>query len=293
MTLKRILLASITSLLLISCQKGVDWATTTTSTGSGTGSGGNGGGTTGDLLVKLVAVTGTDTFTVLYTYDASKRLLTEDSKGTSGGMTIDIYQKFYRDANGRIYKISQLMKQPGMPSDTSFTNVYYPDATTLNFTYKTTDMSMMGLTTHDSTVYAWNASGNVTVANSFMTSALLPGSVTMQKYEYTYSNGNLTQQKSYSDINTTGTPSLVATYNYTFDNNTNPIIANGEFLLTGKTETASKNNVVKMEIVDATTPSNSRTMTTSITYGTDGKPTKGTVTMQPQGMVTKYTFFYQ
>jgi hypothetical protein len=297
MAVKRLLLKICVFLLLTSCQKSVDWEVSPTggTTGSGSGGSGNtGGGTSSDLLVKIVIVTGTETVTTLYTYDASKRMITEEFKGSVGGMPLDSYHKFYREANGRIYKMAQLVKQTAIVADTSFTYVYYPNATTSNFTYKTTNITVAGFGAFDSTVYSWNSSGNVATATAFLSSSLAPGMIiSTQKYEFIYSiGGNLTQQKMYN-----GAPPapfvLFATYNYSYDNITNPITTSGEYMLTGRGENASKNNLVKMEVLVAADPSSNFNVNTSLTYGANGKPSTGTLIEQPSGRVSKYTFYYQ
>jgi YD repeat-containing protein len=278
-----------------SCQKQVDWTidpvidTTTTPTIPTTP-----GGPSGDLLVKIVMVTGSETTTITYTYDASKRLISEHSLGTSAGMPLDSYRRFYRDDAGRIYKIAQLIKQTGLSMDTSFTYVHYDDPASKNFVYTVAEIGAFGFVTRDSSVFTYDGNGNLAMHKSYMSNDLLGSAPALTtRWEYTYSAGNLTGQKAYNDYANTGTLSLTATYKYTYDNKLNAMTLNGEAFLTGRTEGVSKNNVTKMELIDETAPANSITVTTALTYGSANKPATGKATLSPSGQVINYTFFYQ
>src|SRR6476646_3664776 len=131
------------ALILFSCQKEVNFDDIT-DPGNG---GGTAPGTTGDLLIKSVAVTGTETITTIYGYDGQKRLETSVMEGSSGGMKIHNYTKYIKDASGRISQILQKVDQDGMSSDTAVNFIHYPDATTLEYDYSVNHISMMGFST--------------------------------------------------------------------------------------------------------------------------------------------------
>lgn len=266
----------------------MDWTVdplidTTTTPGSGS--------TSGDLLVKIVFVTGTETVTTTYTYDASKRLIAEKSLGTNGGIPVDSYRRYYRDAAGRIYKVGQLDKQPGITIDTSFLYVYYDNATTKNFKYTITESEVAGFSSRDSSVYTFG-SGNATQVMQYLSNDVLNDTV-LTKIEFAYTNGNLETMKTYSGYSNSGTLSFAGTVRFTYDNKSNPMILDGEAFITGKFEGASKNNVIKMEIIDKDTPADNITVTTVFTYDASNKPIKGKVNVMPGGEMTDYTFFYQ
>ncbi len=129
--MKKLLTAlPVVAIFLFSCQKEVSFEIS---------SAGNGNG---DLLVKTVAVTGTETMTTLYTYDDQKRLSTITIDGVSGGMKTHSYQKFERDNAGRIVKVIQKVDMMGIPSDTAIKTMHYPNATTMDYDYSIHIMGM-------------------------------------------------------------------------------------------------------------------------------------------------------
>ena len=293
MRLTQLLFIALLFCYFTSCQKQVGW-TIDPLTGNVQGdTTPHSGNPSGDLLVKIVGVTGAETITTTFTYDSSKHLLTEYALGSGGGFAIDSYKKYYRDSSGRIYKIAQLVKQAGIPVDTSFTQVYYDDPDSKNFLYTVQEVSVMGIGTRDSSVYTFDGNGNMGLQKSYVSSALLGGAPELtNQWEYTYAGGNLVSQKVLTG-NNTGALKLIATYKFTYDNRSNPMILNGEAFLTGRIESASKNNLTKLEIIDAENTSNNFTITTSLLYGSSNKPATVSATLMPSGQVTNYTFYYQ
>ena len=289
MLMRKVWMACTAIIMLASCQKEV-----------GFDSPGGGTGTTGELLVKTVAVTGNDTMTTLYTYDSQKRLETMTIDGTSTGMVMHSYQKFVRDANGRIIRVLQKIDQNGMASDTAINNIHYPDATTMNFDYSVNNISMMGFDVKDSSVYTYTG-GRMTRISAYMSSPLMgpdPIATTITDFSYD-AFGNVSVLDMAADITTPGTVEPVMKQTYTYGNSLYTSYmsqhAAQNLFLAGFPNAQSK-AVTKMVMEDLTTPSNGFTLTTDIVTGAGNKPVSATATNTSgtQGTtVTKYTFYYQ
>ena len=255
--MKKILTAFAIVTLFASCQKevSIDQSTNNGGTGGGSGTGsGNGSG----LLVKTVAVTGSETQTTLYTYDSQKRLETMTITGVAGGMPVNSYHKFIRDNAGRIVKVLQKIEtMPGVSVDTAVKTFHYPDATTFNYDYTvhvmTMDMGGISIGTIDSAVYHY--SGNkMTSYDQYMFSTMMPGMVMANsKYDFTYdATDRVTVMKMYSDAaNPGGTMDLEMEWKYTYSSasiNNVYISANGaqNFALNGLPNTTN-HFISKME----------------------------------------------
>lgn len=300
----KLLTAFAAIVLFTSCQKEISLDPGNTAV---VGSGTNTGNTSG-LLVKTVAVTGSETQTTLYTYDAQKRLETIAISGTSGGMPVDSYQKFVRDAAGRIVKVLQkLADQPGTTSDTAVKTFYYPDATTMNYAYSTSVISMtMGgftMSTVDSSVYSYTG-GKMNSYNSYLSSSVMPGTVMLNsRYDFVYDASNrVSDMKVYTDVaNPGGAMSLDAQWTYAYSTSTinnayvSPSAAQN-FALNGLPNT-STNVITKTTTASASTsPPTNVTITLTYVTGNGNKPVSGTAVVVSTGQptqTTNYTFYYQ
>lgn len=286
--MKNVLTATliVLSVGLFSCQKEVD------DIFSNNGNTGGNGNTSG-LLVKVIAVTGTDTLTTLYTYDSQKRMETNTMDGLSNGIQMHSYKKYIRDASSRIYMIQQVIEENGIVSDTTLETVHYP-GTGMEFDYTINTISMMGFSVIDSTRYTY-ASGRMTNMTSYLSSPLLGSVLMTTKTDFSYdASENITFLKMYSDIGT-GTMMPIMNQTYTYGNTINAtwLSTNGaqNYLLSGTPGTGNK-AFVRAQMDDLTDPSNSFVMTATYSLGAGNKPLSATITSTP-GSVTKYTFFYQ
>jgi hypothetical protein len=283
------------SFTFTSCQKEIAWSGVDLSNGGGIDSTGGGGNTPVDLLIKVVSESNDETTTTNYTYNAHGALETEKIVGVSAALNIDSYRRFERDATGRIVRVVQKISEiNGVPSDTSFLTVHYPDPLTLSYDYTTTTLSAMGIETNDSTVYNYDGAGKLLESLSYLSSPLLPGAQNLtSKWEYTYNAlGNIVKMASYSDLGT-GNLNLVATYSLSYDDQVNPVNMEAESFLTGRPEHASRNNVVGFEFNSETNPTHSFTISTTFQYGTNNKPATSSSTQQPGDKVTNNTYYYQ
>jgi len=295
--MKRLLTALPFLLLLVtSCQKEISFDSPADPNG------GSGGGTSGDLLVKVVAVTGSETLTTLYTYDSQKRLETETMDGSTGGLTMHNYRKFIRDASGRVSRILQKLDQNGIASDTSVNNIHYPNATTMEYDYSLTTISLGGFSAIDSSVYSFSGGKLLNTVSYLSTPLLGLPPIVSTKYEFTYdASGRVSILKIYATLSPTGIGSLTPIVNetFTYGSSVNYLWStnNGaqNYWLTGMPN-AVNNAVTKLQIDDLTDPSNSTTINSTYVLGAGGKPTSAKVTVtnaSGPGQVTNYTFFYQ
>ena len=305
--MKKILTAFSAFVLLVSCQKEVGFDDGN-NTGNNGGNGGNGNGNTSGLLVKAVAVTGAETITTTYTYDSQKRLETMIVKGTSGGMVMDSYHKYFRDAAGRIVQVKQkLADMPPATTDTAVITYHYPDATTMNYDYSvhvmTMDIGGMSMSTIDSAVYTYT-SAKLMSYSSFMSSSMMPGMImSRSRTDFAYdASDKVTGMKTYNDGGNQGAPlTLIADYKYTYAattvNNVYMAASGAQnFALNGLPNTTAS-IITKMEMVsDATAPPMTVITTTTYVTGAGNKPVSGTVVATTTGQptqTTNYTFFYQ
>ncbi|MDB5207563.1 MAG: hypothetical protein JWR72_2638 [Flavisolibacter sp.] len=309
--MKRLLTALSTVLLLASCQKEISSDLLQNNGGGGTGTGpggGNGNGNTSGLLVKTVAITGSETQTTLYTYDSQKRLETMTISGTSGGMPVNSFHKYMRDGVGRITKVLQkIADMPGTTSDTAVKTFHYPNASTMNYDYSVhimnMDMGGISMGTIDSSVYTYT-SGKMMSYNSYMFSTVMPGSIMMNsKYDFTYdASDRVMNMKLYTDVaNPNGAMDLDGEWKYTYGTSSvnNVYVAPSaaqNFALNGLPNTGT-HVITKMETSSMTTsPPVNVVITTTYVNGAGNKPVSGTVvaviTGQPT-QTTNYTFFYQ
>jgi len=277
---------SVLCLGLFSCQKEVD------DIFKSAGGNGNASG----LLVKTVAVTGTDTLTTVYGYDNQKRLETITMDGLSNGIQMHTYKKFIRDASTRISQILQVVDQNGMSTDTSIQVVHYPSAA-MEFDYTVNTLSVFGFSTTDSTVYAYSGSKMTSMTSNLFSPLLGSSSSIVTKTDFTYdASGNVVTIKIASDGGAGGPLSPVVNETFTYG----PVIngtwvsSNGaQNLLLYGTPGTGTNAFTKAQIDDLSTPPTAtQTLTATYTLGSGNKPTASVLT-STSGQVTKYSFYYQ
>lgn len=273
---------------LFSCQKEVDDVFNNNGAG-------NGGGSTSGLLIKTVAMTGSDSLVTLYTYDNQNRLETSTMDGISGGLKTHSYKKFIRDASSRISKVLQVVDQNGTASDTSVEIVHYPNSA-MEFNYTVNTMNMMGLSVIDSSVYTYS-SGKMTSMTSYLSSVLLGSTPLMTtKTDFNYdASANISAIKMYSDFST-GTMDPIMNQTFTYGStavNAEWISNNGaqNFLLWGTPGTSNK-AFSKAQFDDLTTPANSFSINATYGVGSGNRPKTATM-VYSTGAVTNYTFYYQ
>lgn len=313
--MKKLLTAFAAIILFASCQKEISLnSSNSLGNGSGSGTGGSGGGTgsggssTGSgLLIKTVAVTGSETITTVYSYDGNNRLYTQTDNGSSGGYPVNSYKRFERDAAGRIVQtVQKLGDIGGATSDTARVNYHYPNATTMDPDYSVSVQSIgaggFTLSNIDSSVYNYNG-GKLVSYNGYMFTEIL-GALTPlseKRWDYGYnSSGYVSAMKAFTNTNT-GDP-LTETYNiaFTYGTQANNAYASANpmqnFIIyavpsPGNTPAATKSVANTVRI----TPPVQVTITTSFTTS-GSKITNATANVVSSGgpnQTTNYTFYYQ
>jgi hypothetical protein len=273
-----LLLLVFSSLFLISCQK----EDTYPPLDSGT------------LLIKSVSVANGETTTTTYAYTTDGKVDVINMTGTSGGISVGNYRKFYRDAAGRIIRIAEKVPpQSGIEVDTIFTYVHYPNATTFNYDYTVQNINVDVYEINDSTLFTYNSNNQVTQGYTYQTSTIF-GPFQEIKTLYTYdAAGNVIKIEGYNDAS--GTMELSVTFNIEYDNKTNPLAFDQQAgLLSGGGFTSSVNNptVVKFKAVENP---ETQTITNTYTFGANGLPETLVSADDVDGTVTNTTttFYYQ
>lgn len=306
--MRKLLTAVSVVVLFASCQKEVSFEPGNTgggNTGGGSGSG-SGTGSGNGLLIKTVAVTGAETVTTQYTYDASNRLLTHTDKGMTGGVPVDSYRRFVRDAAGRIIKVVQKLGDlNGIPSDTAYFTYHYPNGTTMDPDYSVSvmRMSMGGITmaTIDSNVYNY-AGGKLMSYNSFMSSDLFGVAMPISegRWDFTYNTAGYVATLKFFNNNNSGDP-LTETYNVTntYGTTVNHVYASPSamqnFIINALPHTSA--TLVTKMVANTVGVSPAVNVATTFTYTlSNGRVTSGTSSTVTTGQPTQntnYTFFYQ
>jgi len=272
------------SMVLLSCQKEVDFSDPPAT----------GGSSNGDLLVKAVQITpGTnDTNTVTLTWDAQRRLTSYNSRGMVNTIPSNIETVISRDGDGRITKILGKANAPFSSSDSVVYEPHYvPNTMQLSYSIGTQyGGPMHGL--KDSSVFTYNAAGQVTGKISY--SDFFGSWDPVSKQEYTWdANGNVTKITDFAADLFSGTFSESAVTTYTFNSHKNASVMGAESLFFLGAGNMSKNMFTRM-VTNAV--SSGTTYTTQITgdqYNSFDRPTQATITVTPGNLVNNITYYYQ
>jgi hypothetical protein len=280
-----ITLFSLTSLILFSCQKEVDYAERTTNVGSGNN-------TSGTRLVKLVSKTsGTDSSVNVYTYNSSGKLIGIVTTGNDAGTPIDTRKTFVRNSQGIIQKVilkDAELVQYGLDSIVS--NVHY-DAATAHYTSWALVIDVLGTVIRDSVVFIYNTNGKVITESAYSDNGggtYLPSA----KFDYTYSGNNIISKKS-SSYNG-GTYSEDFTIADEYDTKVSPLILGNEAFVIDPNSLApyySSNNLLKETITYPADPT--ETIAIAYTYNTSDRPSSAIFNFQPDNTAAQITYYYQ
>ncbi|MGZ3924401.1 MAG: hypothetical protein ACXVLT_12725 [Flavisolibacter sp.] len=266
------------SIALFSCQKEVkDIFSNNGSTGGGsTGSG---------LLTKITSNNGTDSATLSFTYNASKQLISFISETTSGGQTVTVSERAVRNSQGTIQQViykSPQYQQLGIDSAVSVIK-----SSAGKYTTEITDLNVGGIPFVDSVALIYDAAGKVIREEQYY--VIMGAADTSGKTEYTYSGSNLATVKNYSWDGTTF--NLDQTYTYDqYDTKVNPMYFGADAFVFGSPAFVSMNNPLKSTQTALGTTQN---FATTYTYNSSNKPVTATSVVQPNGTVSRGTYYYQ
>ncbi len=275
---KLLLLFSVLMIVLVSCQKEIDW--------------GLGVNSTADLLIKAVQVTPAtnDTNIITFQWDAARRLLVYKSAGKVNGTATDITHTISRQADGKIAKIvSSSSLTAGFLDSAVYFPFYQSGSSKLSYVIDS-QYTVIG-TIMDSTAYTYNG----TQIKSKETFIDFFGLVPSGKQVYTYDgSGNITVVTD-SIPNGSGGYDLGSTITYTYDSHRSMITLGEEsFIVLGAANT-SKNNFTKQVVNDVSGGNSYTTTSSQAQYNAADRPLKFTlsVTPQPPGYDMKLTLYYQ
>src|SRR5436190_4169084 len=204
-----LLLLIFVTAVLFSCQKEVDFANT---------NGGN-GGTTDALLHKMVSRSGSDSSTLEFGYNSSKKLMTLSATDVTSGTTSLTRERVERNSQGIIQRLiikDDQYQQLGL--DSVVTVMEYSSG---KYISKVTTIDLGVVVFRDSVALIYNAEGKVITERIY--DDLATGNYEENsKIDYTYSGNNIAAIK-YSSYDGS-TYSLVVTDSYDeYDNKVSPM----------------------------------------------------------------------
>jgi hypothetical protein len=249
-------------------------------------SGGSNGGAADLSLHKLTSRSGSDSSTLEFGYNSSKKLMTLNTTDVTSGTTSVTNERVERDAQGIIQKLiikDDQYRQAGL--DSVITVIGY---TSGRYISKVTTFDLGIVVFRDSVELIYDASGKVVTEKIF--DDLATGNYEENaKIDYTYSGENISTIRQYSYDGSTY--SLVFTYGYDeYDNKVSPMNIGFEAFVFDSPAMYSVNNPTKSSIADS---GSSQTFTTSYTYNSANKPLTASSTIQPGTSTATATYYYQ
>ena len=287
--MKRInlLLLGFLVILVVSCQKEIDW-------GTDAGGPGGGGGGTGNQLVKTVSKSGTDSVVTVYSYNSAGKIMNIKITGKQAGVDVGNEERIYRDAAGVVIRKTQINNMLVAAGIDSTVTTVYSSASPARYSAKVFKLSLLGLDMMDSTVLIYDAAGKVTEEHDYQALPLLgqPYEL-MLKIKYTYTGGLLTKMDQYDYDASTSTEDLAISTKYTFDARPAALQLDNDAYAISHPDLTSVNNAIKMDISSPSTPAVDRIFTLVYTYGPNNKPATAVHTETPAGTVSNIKFYYQ
>ena len=275
------------ALLFSSCQKEFKDITITPGTGNGNGS------SNGNLLVKGVSISGTDTTTVNLVWSAAKKLTQYSIAGKSNGQAVDSRSDFQRDASGNIKKVVTIpLSAAGLIDSTVSIITYRPGTSQLAYIINTNYNVLFPL--RDSTVFTYNAAGRVSTKELYMENLLGGGWTKQFKNTYTFdAQGNLVTVVAGS-VDALGNLTNTATTTNTYDSHLSAVTLGEEvFMMTGLGEETMSPNHVVSKTVSGSGVNGTFTFSQTI-YNASGRPVSENLTASGTTPYSaKATYFYQ
>lgn len=266
------------SAILIACQKEIDWGT----------------GSANQLLVKVVAKTGTTDSTVtLYSYNAQRKLIKELVKTSAIGAGVASQVEFIinRDASGVI--TSSVQKSPDLVLtgiDSILTRYNYSNS---KYTSGVLSLNVMGFAFTDSAVYTYDANNRIISDQHFLKTGLFPLAIPVLKNVYTYSadGKNVTKQEQSAPSTPGGPLTPVSAQTYTYDTQVNPLILLNEAIILNRVGWFNANNVLVSQLTNTQDPTLNQTIDNTYRYNSSNKP--DSLFSIQGGQLTTSRFYYQ
>ena len=269
-------------IVFVSCQKEIDWGLGNTNTAN-------------KMLVKISSKTGTtDSTTIEYSYDASKRIIREKTSGAAGGQ--DLGNDFVINRNGSGIITTTVQKAAALIAagiDSVVTRFNYSTASS-RYTSSIFELSIGGIGVIDSAVFAYDANGKITSDSHYMEIIGFPFPPFLAlKNTYTYSGPNLVSVAQNATTGPPAPPAPISLQAYTMDSKTNPLIIGNEAIVLTRTGLFNANNPTKVVFTDLSGGGQDFTMDYTYKYNSSNKPDSSYGTRTPGGAVTATKYFYQ
>lgn len=276
-----IILSVVSSVLLFSCQKEVDFANR----------GGGSNGSQNGLLKKAVYKAGLDSTVITYSYNASGKLIDITTTGSNSGFSIYNQKIISRNSQGIIQKV--VMKDADFilaGIDSIVFNTRY-DVSASRYTALTFIIDYGSGIEKDSIAYIYNSAGKIITESGYIddgTGTYSPSG----KVDYTHSGNNIVTKKIYSyDL---GVYSIEATITDEFDTKIAPLILGIEGIIIEGNSLApyySSNNITKETATYPSDPDES--LNISYTYNSSSRPSSAVYNIQPGNQSYNVAYYYQ
>jgi hypothetical protein len=234
-----------------------------------------------NLLSETITVsmaTGSDSVIFEYAYDNNSRLSAMTSIIQTSTPPDNIsYTTYTRDNSGRIVRIAQWYNQPqeNITYDTGYTSVNYlsQGSGQLSYAIRITK-PVGGAAVYDSLVFVYGASSRPGVTVDYTYPVPGPDSISSSRAVWTWdASSDLVELDQYGDSGITGNGQLNTTYQFSYDNKTNPLYFQDDILLPGYWYTCSPHNMTTQKnIFPGAGAFLNGTLNTAYQYGGNNRP---------------------
>jgi hypothetical protein len=280
-------------LLLVSCQKGLDYelAPDPFNPGGGVVDTSTTATNDGDLLVKILqevtrgGVKESNTTTL--SWDSNKRLKEYEVNGVSGALQVTARYRFIRASDGKVVKAIEDRYPARTNIDSVVHYVYYETGTDKIAYMVGTQYTAVG-ELGDSIVFTYNTNGWLSQKQVYYSIFGMSGELSKEEYAYD-AKGNLTVQKMYS-FDGVGYQ-LSTTLNYSYGSHKTPVQLGNEAFIVALASMVSPDYYSKytQEVSGAIVLTSDYTQNT--TFNSKDRPVKGTVIIN--GEAALFTCTYQ
>ena len=282
-----VIVAAVTSFILFSCQKEVDFP-------NANNNGGGGNDTSGILLRKMVLKTSSDSLVTTYAYDSKKKIISMKKVGVDEqGDQINTEYHYHRNASGMVTDYSVIDADLVSHGIDSITVVVHSNSS--RYTSYVLNVNVPGYTLLDSSSFVYNSSGKI-IEEDYYESPAGGGSdfYLSGKFNYTYSSRGDVSRFDIHDFDESGTEIFTAsTFNISYDSKANPAYAGNEAIALGQSDWISPNNVISEQLQDSNGSADDQSATFTYTYNSNDRPTTGIINVVPDNTVTNISYYYQ
>jgi hypothetical protein len=233
------------------------------------------------LLSEMITVSltnGSDSVIFEYAYDNNGRLSAMTSIIQTSTPPDNIsYTIYTRDSSGRLIRIAQWNNQPqeNITYDTSYTSVNYLSQGSGEVSYATRITKPVGgKAVYDSLVFLYGASNRPAIMTDYTHPVSAPDSISSSYSVWTWDgSADLVELDQYSDTSMTGYGQLNTTYQFSYDNKSNPQYFPDDILLPVYWNFGSPHNItIQKNIFPGAGAFHDGTMNTAYGYQANNRP---------------------